>query len=157
MVNKKRSVYNVDEDILKRMVAGDTSALEKIKEPEEPTVEEPESLQPSEQTEKKEKTVTVPDKKSPAGKKTVSYSSYEAYEEQYLKVQLTGTRRQTYIHDSLYRILAEVLPVIAPDMSVPTFVNNVLSNHLEQYEDVINGMYNLKANKKPVQCMQWKK
>ena len=31
MANKNRSVYNVDEDALKRMVAGDTTALEKIR------------------------------------------------------------------------------------------------------------------------------
>lgn len=156
MANKNRSIYNVDEDVLKRMVAGDTSALEKIKEQKEQLVEEGKDTKAAEQPEKKEKEPAA-HKKSTAEKKTASPVTYEEYEKLFLKVQLTGTRRQTYIHDSLYRILAEVLPVIAPDMSVPTFVNNVLLNHLEQYEDVINGIYNLKANKKPVQCVQWKK
>ena len=148
MANKKRTVYNVDEDVLKRMVAGDTSAMEKIKE-EQPEDEE-ELLQQSEQSEKKE---IVVDKKTTFGKKSRT-SEYEKYTEQFLKIQLTGSRRQTYIHDSLYRMIIEFLPVVAPDMSVPTFVNNVLSKHLEQYEDIINEMYNLKGNKKPV---QWKK
>lgn len=35
MANKNRSVYNVDEDALKRMVAGDTTALEKIRKQDE--------------------------------------------------------------------------------------------------------------------------
>lgn len=38
-----------------------------------------------------------------------------------LKVKLSGARRQTYINDTLYRTVAKVLPVIAPEMSVPMF------------------------------------
>ncbi|GAE84905.1 conjugative transposon protein TraB [Bacteroides reticulotermitis JCM 10512] len=132
------------------MVAGDTSALEKIK--EESPVEGDGKLQ-SGPPETGEKEITT-DKKMVTGKKALRVSGYEEYAELFLKIQLTGTRRQTYIHDSLYRVIAEVLPVIAPDMSVPTFVNNVLSDHLERYQDVINEMYNRKATKKPV---QWKK
>ena len=158
MASKNRTVHNVDEDTLKRMVAGDISALEKIKEPEEekPSVEDgvdPQSPESSQSPGKEEKT-EVFDKKITSAKKTTRVPESEEYTELFLKIQLTGTRRQTYIHDSLYKVLAEVLPVIAPNMSVPTFVNNVLSDHLEKYEDVINDMYNRKATKKPV---RWKK
>ena len=41
MANKNRSVYNVDEDALKRMVAGDTTALEKIRKQDERPEEMP--------------------------------------------------------------------------------------------------------------------
>lgn len=143
MANKNRTIYSVDEDLLKRVVAGDTSALGEMKEQASLSVKE----QPPETVScgKTEKT-RVPSKESDT-KKT-------QYRERFLSDRLTGTRRQTYIHDSLYRVIAGVLPVIAPDMSVPTFVNNVLSDHLEQYEEIINSIYNEQAVKKPV---QWKK
>ena len=150
MAKKNNSVY-VDEDMLKRMVAGDTSALEKMKEEEA----QPEGSIPlPEPPGNNENKVIVTDKKPPVGKKTSQAYGSGEYREKFLQLKLTGARRQTYIHDSLYVILAEVLPVIAPEMSVPTFVNSVLSDHLEKYEDLINEMYNQKVTKKPV---RWKK
>lgn len=61
-----------------------------------------------------------------------------AYREMFLTRKLTGARRQTYLHESLYKVCAKVLPVIASEMSIPTFLNNVLAEHLERYRDVIN-------------------
>lgn len=151
MAGKNRSVYNVDEDALKRMVAGDTTALEKIREQEEVPVEE---IHVHELEEEGRKPSVGVEKKSTGGKKASQICSFENYREQFLQEKLTGARRQTYIHDSLYKIIAKVLPVIAPDMSVPTFVNSVLSDHLDKYQDIINGMYNQQATQKPV---EWKK
>ena len=85
------------------------------------------------------------------GDKTPRAYGFDDYREQFLQQKLTGARRQTYIHDSLYKVLARVLPVIAPEMSVPTFVNSVLSDHLKRYQDIINGMYNREATQKPVE------
>lgn len=148
MANKNRSIYSVDEDILKRVVAGDTSALGEMEEQDSVPVGEkaPEAVAPG----KREKASSSPQKPNEEKIRT----EHEMYRKRFLSERLTGTRRQTYIHDSLYRVLSGALPVIAPDMSVPTFVNNVLSDHLEQYEEVINSIYNEEAIKKPV---QWKK
>lgn len=141
MASKKRTVYDVDEDALKRVMAGDTTALEKIKESEEEPVRE---IPPSEPPEAKEK-------KPSGGKKNSQLYGFDEYRKQFLHNKLTGARRQTYIHDSLYKAFARVLPVIAPEMSVPTFVNSVLSDHLEKYQDIINAMYNREANQKPIE------
>lgn len=141
MTNKKRTVYDVDEDALKRVMAGDTTALEKIKEPEEEPVQE---IPPPETSEAKEK-------KPSGGKKSPQPYSFDEYRKQFLQMKLTGARRQTYIHDSLYKAFAKVLPVIAPEMSVPTFVNSVLADHLEKYQDIINAMYNREANQKAIE------
>lgn len=141
MASKKRTVYDVDEDALKRVMAGDTTALEKIKESEEEPVRE---IPPSESPEAKEK-------KPSGGKKNSQPYGFDEYRKQFLHNKLTGARRQTYIHDSLYKAFARVLPVIAPEMSVPTFVNSVLSDHLEKYQDIINAMYNREANQKPIE------
>ena len=149
MANKNRTIYSVDEDLLKRVVAGDTSALGEMEERESVPTEKKDSKPAS--REKKEKARASSDD----GSDTVDMrTGYDEYRERFLSERLTGTRRQTYIHDSLYRVISGVLPVIAPEMSVPTFVNNVLSDHLKQYEEIINGIYNEQAIKKPV---QWKK
>ena len=47
-------------------------------------------------------------------------------------------------------LVAKLLPVIAPDMSVPMFLGSVLSDHLERYQDVINEIYNQEANQNPL-------
>ena len=143
MAKKNQSVY-VDEDVLKRMVAGDTSALEKMKEEEEKPEEGISLSEPS--GEKGNKAVAM-DKKPSASKKNSMTDSFDEYRKRFLQMKLTGARRQTYIHDSLYKAFAKVLPVIAPEMSVPTFVNCVLSDHLDKYRSILNAMYNEEAAK----------
>ena len=78
----------------------------------------------------------------------------DEYQNRFLKVKLSGARRQTYINDTLYRTVAKVLPVIAPEMSVPMFLGSVLSDHLERYQHIINEIYNQEATQKPI---EWKK
>ena len=132
MADGKRKIYNVDEDVFRRVVAGDTSALNEL----------------DGKTDEKKKAT----ERSTAIKETGT--NEEDYKARFLTHRLTGTRRQTYIHDSLYRAIAGILPVIAPEMSVPTFVNNVLSEHLERYGETINRMYNETASKRQ---LQWRK
>lgn len=76
------------------------------------------------------------------------------YAETFLERKMTGTGRQTYIHGSLYGELVRILPVIAPGLSVPAFVNNVLADHLKQHQDVINGMYREEVEKR---LQEWKR
>ena len=139
MANRNRKIYDVDEDVLKRVVAGDTAALEEM-------TDNGASLSPQRKDAKDGEKEMEPLHGAPP--------EQEAYRKRFLAERLKGTRRQTYIHDALYRAIAGVLPVIAPDLSVPAFVNNVLSDHLKQYEEIINGIYNEKATQKPI---QWKK
>lgn len=132
MANCNRKIYDVDEDVFKRVVAGDTSALNEL----------------DGKTDEKKGAM----ERSTAIKETGTKD--EDYKARFLTNRLTGTRRQTYIHDSLYRAIAGILPVIAPEMSVPMFVNNVLSDHLERYGETINRMYNETASKRQ---LQWRK
>lgn len=150
MAKKNQSVY-VDEDVLKRMVAGDTSALEKMKEEE---TQPEEDIPQAEPPEEKGNKVVATDRKPATGKKVLPAYSFDEYRERFLQLKLTGARRQTYIHDSLYKAFAKVLPVIAPEMSVPTFVNSILSDHLDKYKDILNAMYNQEITK---DAIEWKK
>lgn len=138
MASRNRKIYDVDEDVLKRVVAGDTSALEEM-------ADDGASSSLKRKDAKDGEKDAVPLHGAPP--------EQEAYRKRFLAEHLKGTRRQTYIHDALYRAIAGVLPVIAPDLSVPAFVNNVLSDHLKQYEEIINGIYNEKATQRPI---QWK-
>ena len=149
MATKRRTDYRVDEDALKRMMAGDVTALE-------------ETALPARASEKEAvPSRGMPEKKTPAGppkKQTRKFpdevSGTNEYRLRFLEARLAGTRRQTYIHDSLYRAVARILPVIAPEMSVPMFLSSVLSDHLERFQDIINEIYNKEATQKPI---EWKK
>ena len=77
-----------------------------------------------------------------------------AYAETFFDRKIMGTKKQTYIHSSLYDELAGILPVIAPGVSVPAFVNNVLADHLEKHRDVMNEMYRKEVEKR---LQGWKK
>ena len=75
-----------------------------------------------------------------------------AYREMFLTRKMTGAKRQTYIDESLYETLTGILPVIAPGISVPTFVNNVLVEHMEKYRDIIDET----CHRKFKEMMVWK-
>ncbi len=137
MAGKNRAVFHVDEDAIRRMVAGDTTALEKMK-----VQVEADNVTPSEAKEGKSKSAT---------EMTSERFDFDDYRTRFLQHRLTGTRRQTYIHDSLYKAFAKVLPVIAPEMSVPTFINNVLAEHLNKYKATINAMYSQETTQKALE------
>ena len=149
MTTKRRTDYQVDEEALKRMMAGDVTALERTVPPEE----EPETKSQAgpclEKQEKKSGSSRQQIKKTPDGA-----ADSDEYRSRFLKVKLSGARRQTYINDTLYRTVAKVLPFIAPEMSVPMFLGSVLSDHLERYQHIINEIYNQEATQKPI---EWKK
>lgn len=145
MAGKNRKLYSVNEEVLKQVVAGDASSLMDM------TVNKSDSIVQEENLEVYQSNSSgMYDEKISHDKRTI----FDDYRERFLNERVTGARRQTYIHDSIYRMISEILPVVAPHMSVPTFINNILSDHLRQYEDVINGIYNENAIKKP---LRWKK
>mgnify|MGYP000824451993 CR=1 FL=1 len=149
MATQRRMDYQVDEEALKRMMAGDVTALERTV-PLEEELETKSQAEPClEKQEKKSGSSRQQIKKSPDG-----VADSDEYRRRFLKVKLSGVRRQTYINDALYRTVAKVLPVIAPDISVPMFLSSVLSDHLERYQDIINDIYNQEATQKPI---EWKK
>ena len=127
------------------MMAGDVTALERTVPPEE----EPETKSQAGPCPEKQ------EKKSGSSRQQIKRAAdSDEYRSRFLKVKLSGARRQTYINDTLYRTVAKVLPVIAPEMSVPMFLGSVLSDHLERYQHIINEIYNQEATQKPI---EWKK
>lgn len=73
------------------------------------------------------------------------FEEKQMYAEAFLTRKMGRARRQTYLDASLYEELAKVLPVIAPGISVPVFISNVLAKHLTQYRTLINELYKEKT------------
>ena len=100
MATKRRTDYRVDEDALKRMMAGDVTALEETAAP----AETPE-IKPSLSRERQEKKTSADSPKQQTRKFPDEASGADEYRLRFLEAKLTGTRRQTYIHDSLYIVI----------------------------------------------------
>lgn len=132
----KRKEVDVDEDLIKSMMTGDIPRLnnatveEKVlpelkAEEEIPVIEDPEESH-------QEKEALQP--KLRRKRESKDYRSL-------FLVKKSGTKRQTYVSAKLYDKISSILGIIAKDISIPNFIDNVLENHLKEYKDEINDMY----------------
>lgn len=78
------------------------------------------------------------------------------YTETFLCRKSTGARRQTYVDSPYYEYLSRMLPVIAPGISFPMFLNNLLEEHLNQYSGLHDRMYVEKTKKVIKELDEWK-
>ena len=132
----KRKEIDVDEELIKSMMTGDiprlgnTSPSKEETVPEKDTEEIPVTEKPLEDNRERE-TVQLKAKRrrEPKGYKTLFLQKN------------AGTKRQTYINAELYDKISKILGIIAKDISVPNFIDNVLENHLKEYKEEINEMY----------------
>jgi hypothetical protein len=69
------------------------------------------------------------------------------YESVFLQRKAGVPRRQTYISSALYEKINSFLPVIAGQLSITAYLDNILTHHLEQYRDDINELYERKSQK----------
>lgn len=118
----KREQTEVDEERLKAMIAGEVSSYRK----------------PS-----------ASDSETPEGKAVPEKKEYKAeqYETVFLSRKESVHRKQTYISYDIYRKLARILPLLSDDMTVPAFLDNVLSHHLETYSEELNELFHIKTQK----------
>lgn len=136
MNKNTRKKVQVDEEKIKRMIAGD-----------EPIVSEPDNLgnqtsdqpPPTEQTSSKEVVPVI------QGKKRQSKNSYS---ELFLKTIWTDDKRQTSIQlsESIYK-RAEIILKSTKGLSMGLFINNVLLHHFEEYEQDIDNIRELYISK----------
>jgi len=144
----KRKEVDVDEDLIKSMMTGDIPRLnqEPVKEkviPEKEipeinvidNIKEPETIQPKEETPEKESVHS----------RTKRRREPKDYKSLFLQ-KSTGAKRQTYVSAELYDKISQILGIIAKDISVPNFIDNVLEYHLKEYRDEINDIYRNNSN-----------
>lgn len=78
------------------------------------------------------------------------------YEETFLCKGSSGSRRQTYVDSSSYEYMSRMLPVMAPGISFPMFLNNLLNQHLEKYCKIQEEIYRRNAKKTMKELSEWK-
>lgn len=118
----KREQTEVDEEQLKAMIAGEVSSYRR------PTMEGTE----------------ISEEKAMPAKKG---DKAEQYESVFLSRKESVHRKQTYISYDIYRRLARILPLLSDDMTVPAFLDNVLSHHLETYSEELSELFRIKTQK----------
>lgn len=69
------------------------------------------------------------------------------YKGVFLGKRAAVVKRQTYISAALFTKITEITAVIANNITLPTFLDNVLEHHLETYKDEINELYEIKTKK----------
>ncbi len=99
--------------------------------PEEDFQPEPEVRPTKEKTEKNSKQ-----------RKSVELPAGKDYDEVFLARTQSTQRCQTYINRDTYLLIRNFLHVIAPDISISAYINNILGDHLHEHGDVIKDRYN---------------
>lgn len=64
-----------------------------------------------------------------------------SYRRKFLKNNPQGGRVQVYIDRNLYENIKRFLPAVAPDVSLSSYITNIVEEHFEQYIDEINRRY----------------
>ena len=135
----KRKEVDVDEDLIKSMMTGDIPRLNTIP-VEEKKIPEEKQEEADEETAVIEKPVEDNQEKEVLQSKSKRRKEPKDYKSLFLKKSV-GAKRQTYISADLYDKLSKILGIIAKDISIPNFIDNVLENHLKEYRDEINDIY----------------
>lgn len=135
----KRKEVDVDEDFIKSMMTGDIPRLGNapttVDEEKSIPVKEPEG----EKITPEDVTGNISEKEARESKSKRRREPKD-YKSLFLKKD-SSTKRQTYVSADLYDKISKILSIIAKDISVPNFIDNVLENHLKEYKDEINNMY----------------
>lgn len=146
MAKEKRTVVDVDEEIIQSMMSGDLPRMVPQKKQEtvaqeesQPEPELPQEAPPQEKTTVQDSPARPKKKKAPQDYSGLFLESK----------QITLTKRQTYINAELMDKITDILAVIAKGVTMPTFLDNVLTHHLETYRDEINELY-LNKTKTPL-------
>lgn len=136
----KRPKVEIDEEAIKRIMAGDIPRMrQQVSQMEaepEPAVASG-SDTPASQAE-------APEAKTP---RSVRRKPERDYAGLFLRRREPAPKRQTYMNRQIYDKIAAILAVVANELTVPVFIDNVLAEHLEQYRDIINELYESKTKK----------
>lgn len=137
----KRKEVDVDEDFIKSMMTGDIPRLNNNPPVEEKKIQVPEKeVEPNEKYPIAEYPAESNQEKDTSTSRMKRRREPKDYKSLFLKKD-SSTKRQTYVSAGLYDKISKILSIIAKDISVPNFIDNVLENHLKEYKDEINDMY----------------
>ena len=149
----KRPTVEVDEESLRDLMAGGIYRPKK----EEPAKTEVKQSAPVPQIEELVKeesvnaetavlTVEPAESKEPV-KPVRKKREVQDYEAVFLQKQVSFPRSQAYISTTNYDKINNFLPIVAREVSITVYLDNILTHHLEQYKDDINELYERKTKK----------
>ena len=75
----------------------------------------------------------------------VPEGKFEEYATVFLVRKAPEPRKQTYISNEIYTRLSCVLPLLSDGMTIPTFLDNVLTNHLETHAEELRELLKCKV------------
>lgn len=133
----KRPTIEIDEEYLKEVMAGDVPSLKKRSEVS--LNKDPENIETSVEIKQETERKVEKENVKPTGRKK---KDPQRYAELFLQKRYPSGRKQTYISSDVYDKICLFLPVISNKLSVTVFLDNILNQHLEQYKDEINELYN---------------
>lgn len=140
-MERNRNKVDVNEDMIKDIMAGDIPVFGKSN----PAKSVAESTTDTAESDTKTMTEPVSNEKisSRSKKRKDDSNNYRAL---YLSPGNVTHRQQTYISQANYQFLKRFLPIVAPEVSISRYVDNILSLHLEQYKEEIDRIYNNEIN-----------
>jgi type IV secretory pathway VirB10-like protein len=160
----RRPIVDVDEEHLKEIMAGGVHRPKRNEQPK-PATEQPPESSGTQQAVSEEKQTAIPaatpeppvkeEKETPLqveakepGKPVRKKREAQDYETLFLERRASVARRQTYINAELYEKINSFLTVIAGhQFTITSYINNIMTHHLELYKDDINELYERKSKK----------
>ena len=140
---KKQVIVN--EEMIKGIMAGDIPNYGKDI-PEEAII----ALGESEQSDcGANNPESAPVEKSVAKQKKRKDST-DSYRKQFLLGGNVQQRQQAYIGINNYQFIQRFLSVVAPKVSMSKYIDDVLTAHIEQYQEEIDSLYYNQINNKPL-------
>lgn len=130
----------VNEEMIRGIMAGDIPNYGKdISVDDEMITEESET----------ENSGPAPVEKS-TGKQKKRKDGTDSYRKQFLMGGNVLQRQQAYIGINNYQFIQKFLSVVAPKVSMSKYIDDVLTAHIEQYQEEIDSLYHNQINNEPL-------
>lgn len=135
----------VNEEMIRGIMAGDIPnygkdiSVDDVVPTDESDVDECETGNPK----------SVPAEKT-TGKQKKRKDGTDSYCKQFLMGGNVLQRQQAYIGIDNYRFIQKFLSVVAPKVSMSKYIDDVLTAHIEQYQEEINSLYHNQINNEPL-------
>lgn len=133
----KREVVNVDEEAIKRMIAGDIPPYLEKEEKKRRSEINADEITSGNTTQKEGREENADNPKTPRRKKVVM----DSYRETFLRQPAQGDCRQTTLNiEGKNHFAIKKVIKVADGLSMAGFVNNVLSHHFREHGEEISGI-----------------
>lgn len=135
----------VNEEMIRGIMAGDIPnygkdiSVDDVVPTDESDVDECETGNPK----------SVPAEKT-TGKQKKRKDGTDSYCKQFLMGGNVMQRQQAYIGIDNYRFIQKFLSVVAPKVSMSKYIDDILTAHIEQYQEEIDSLYHNQINNEPL-------